>query len=107
LPDDTTVHFSANAEDAEDRARIGANEGFDVVLAAGGDGTIHQVVNGLMSSNRHNVTLGVAAIGSANDFAVGVNLTGESGKASPPWKSAFTIDKVRGVQVARRFVGLA
>ncbi len=48
-----------------------AHEGFDVVVAAGGDGTVHDVVNGLAQARAEgiDVALGVIPIGSGNDFA--------------------------------------
>jgi YegS/Rv2252/BmrU family lipid kinase len=54
------------------RARIG---GYTTVVAAGGDGTISEVVNGLMQASLNGAsspvagTLGVLPIGSGNDFA--------------------------------------
>lgn len=44
---------------------------FDVVIAAGGDGTVHQVVNGLFADAdaRSMPVLGVIPMGSGNDFA--------------------------------------
>jgi YegS/Rv2252/BmrU family lipid kinase len=46
--------------------------GFDTIVAAGGDGTSHEVVNGLMARARGNIagTLGCIPAGSGNDFAV-------------------------------------
>jgi len=38
------------------------------IVAIGGDGTIHEVVNGIMDSG-HRVPLGVVAAGSGNDYA--------------------------------------
>jgi len=50
-----------------------ANGEFDVIVAAGGDGTTHEVVNGLMgASGAHGDvvgTLGVLPVGSGSDFA--------------------------------------
>ena len=44
--------------------------GFDTVLALGGDGVIHEVVNGLMElSDSSRPQLGVIPLGSGNDFA--------------------------------------
>lgn len=44
--------------------------GFDVVIALGGDGIIHEVVNGLMTfSADARPTLGVIPVGSGNDYA--------------------------------------
>jgi YegS/Rv2252/BmrU family lipid kinase len=40
----------------------------DVVLAVGGDGTVHEVANGLLAAKRRS-TLAVVPVGTANDFA--------------------------------------
>lgn len=42
---------------------------FDIVLAAGGDGTLNQVLNGLLSIAGPLPVLGVIPLGSGNDFA--------------------------------------
>ncbi|WP_417595385.1 lipid kinase YegS [Oceanospirillum sp.] len=46
--------------------------GVDIVVAAGGDGTLNEVVNGLMAadSRLEMPSLGVIPLGTANDFAV-------------------------------------
>ncbi len=46
-------------------------EGFDTIVAAGGDGTIHEVVNGLAGSD---VALGLLPIGTVNVFAMELGL---------------------------------
>jgi YegS/Rv2252/BmrU family lipid kinase len=55
---------------AVELARQAGEEGYDMVIAMGGDGTVHEVVNGLMQipANKRPV-LGVVPIGSGNDFA--------------------------------------
>lgn len=47
-----------------------ANE-FDVILSAGGDGTLHQIINGILGSqnNTRLPTLGIIPLGTGNDFA--------------------------------------
>jgi diacylglycerol kinase (ATP) len=58
--------------DAINRARNAASRGFGAVIAAGGDGTVSEVVNGLMQAGdgqRASLPLGVIPIGTGNDFA--------------------------------------
>ncbi len=55
---------------ASDLARQAGEKGFDLVLAAGGDGTVHEVVNGLMQVPiKKRPQLGIVPLGSGNDFA--------------------------------------
>lgn len=57
---------------ATDLAAQAGLEGYDTVAALGGDGTVHEVVNGLMRvAPDHRPKLGVVPIGSGNDFAFG------------------------------------
>lgn len=50
-------------------ARTAVHEGYDLVVAAGGDGTISDVVNGLVHGNKASTKLGILPIGSGNDLA--------------------------------------
>ena len=62
-------------EDARMLARHAAAEGFRRVVAIGGDGTVHEVVNGLMSVPHHmRPKLGILPVGSGNDFAFALGL---------------------------------
>ena len=46
------------------------SEGYDVVIAMGGDGTVHEVMNGLMQiPAEKRPIMGVVPVGSGNDFA--------------------------------------
>jgi YegS/Rv2252/BmrU family lipid kinase len=54
---------------AAELARRAADGGFPKVIAAGGDGTVHEVANGILQSERRDVVFGVWPLGSANDFA--------------------------------------
>jgi len=60
---------------ATELAAQAGKDGFDVVVAVGGDGTVHEVVNGLMQVDRNKrPRLGVIPVGSGNDFAHNVKL---------------------------------
>jgi YegS/Rv2252/BmrU family lipid kinase len=56
---------------AAELAERAVGDGFEIVIAAGGDGTTHEVVNGLMAAadGGQAGTLGVLPIGSGSDFA--------------------------------------
>ena len=48
LPLDVQPRFADNAEHAEEMAHEASLDGCLMVIAIGGDGTVHQVLNGLM-----------------------------------------------------------
>jgi diacylglycerol kinase (ATP) len=55
---------------AVELARQAGEDGYDLVVAVGGDGTVHEVVNGLMQiPAERRPRLGVVPLGSGNDFA--------------------------------------
>ncbi|KIV56570.1 diacylglycerol/lipid kinase family protein [Aneurinibacillus migulanus] len=64
---DVTIRPTLRQEHAEQIA-YEESGGYNVVVAAGGDGTIHEVVNGLMRLDRRPV-LGILPAGTANDIA--------------------------------------
>ena len=61
-------------------ARQAAEDGCNLVIAAGGDGTVNEVINGLMQAELNGnkrPALGVLPVGRGNDFAYGIDLTTE------------------------------
>ena len=68
---------------AEILAREAAQAGCDLVVAAGGDGTVHEVVNGLYAAGKPSARLGVIPLGSGNDFAFSAGLAGDWETAVP------------------------
>lgn len=71
------LHAASLAEEAGER-------GFDTVVAAGGDGTCNEVINGLMKQVERSgpepasvPALGVLPVGRGNDFAYGLGLPGD------------------------------
>ena len=60
---------------ASELAGQAAREGFDLVVAVGGDGTVHEVINGLMQvTAAERPVLAAVPIGSGNDFCYNVGL---------------------------------
>jgi diacylglycerol kinase family enzyme len=78
---------------AAELARAAALAGYRVVAAAGGDGTAHEVLNGLMSAGRPDVHFSIIPIGSANDYAHSLNLDGVDGTL--PATRAVDVGRVR------------
>jgi diacylglycerol kinase (ATP) len=53
---------------ARDLAREAADAGIDRIVAAGGDGTVHEVANGIVAAGVNGTALGMIPIGTGNDF---------------------------------------
>lgn len=68
------VHVTWEAGDAFRFAAAAADEPNQVVVAGGGDGTVNEVANGLMSVGSPQAILGVLPYGTANDFATGAGI---------------------------------
>src|ERR1700737_4114823 len=71
LARDCEVYPTTRTGGAEAMARRGVQEGFEKIVAAGGDGTINEVVNGLAGTG---TTLGLLPIGTMNVFATELGL---------------------------------
>ncbi|SDC55735.1 diacylglycerol kinase [Shouchella lonarensis] len=65
---------------AKEAARLAGERGFDVVIAAGGDGTIFEVVNGLATLPERPM-LGIIPAGTTNDFARALTIAKDIEKA--------------------------
>lgn len=65
------------ANHAHRLAAAAVTDKYNIILSAGGDGTLHQVVNGMMSIAHPNQlpTLGLIPLGSGNDFANTIGAT--------------------------------
>jgi YegS/Rv2252/BmrU family lipid kinase len=58
---------------AIDLAKQAGEQGYEMVIAMGGDGTVHEVMNGLMKvPEDKRPVLGVVPVGSGNDFGHGI-----------------------------------
>ena len=62
---------------ATELARQAVNTGAELIVAAGGDGTIHEVVNGMVDGEKSPAKLGLIPLGSGNDFAFGLGMNND------------------------------
>lgn len=71
------VFETETTNDAVSLASKAVDKQFDIILAAGGDGTLHQVLNGVLLGREQNTNLpllGVIPIGTGNDFARSIHV---------------------------------
>jgi lipid kinase YegS len=69
------VRVTWEGGDAARYAAEASREEVDVVIAGGGDGTVNEVVSGLLSTDQPNKTaVAVVPYGTANDFAAGCGI---------------------------------
>lgn len=66
---DVSVYITHGPGDATMRARAACGEGFDMLVCSGGDGTLNEVVNGIMQCE-NRLDIGYIPCGTQNDFAV-------------------------------------
>lgn len=66
------VHFSERKHHATEITEKVIADGATCIVAIGGDGTLHEVINGF--SNFEKVSLGIIPCGTGNDFASTLNL---------------------------------
>ena len=77
-------------------AQEAAEEGFDIIVAVGGDGTVHEVVNGLMHIDAEKrPALGIIPVGTGNDFVHNLGLTTDRAEAA----HCLFADKSRAVDI--------
>lgn len=77
---ETSAHATTKAGDATKAAKIAVERGYDVIVAAGGDGTINEVINGI-AEQPNRPKLGIIPVGTTNDFARALNIPRNISKA--------------------------
>lgn len=63
-----TFYATKRKNDAMNKAREACDDGYDMIISCGGDGTVHEVVNGIMKS-KNRTNLAILPAGTINDFA--------------------------------------
>jgi YegS/Rv2252/BmrU family lipid kinase len=116
-----SVAVTRGPGDATRAARAALEAGGRFVVAVGGDGTVHEVVNGMLDDRgrplREGAVLGVIAAGSGCDFVRTFDLPGDSmgacarlaGEATRPLDvgKVTYVDHSSGAEVARYFANIA
>jgi diacylglycerol kinase (ATP) len=90
----TEIRESRSTEHLLELARQAREEEPDLVVSAGGDGTHHHVLNGLVGSE---IPLGLIPLGTGNDFAKGIGVPRHAGAAA----ATLLQGKSRRIDVAR------
>ncbi len=67
------ILLTDSAGHAEELARDALADGYDRIIAAGGDGTVNEALNGLRDK-LSRVTFGILPLGTGNDFARSLNI---------------------------------
>ena len=88
---------------AVELARQAALAGYRIVAAAGGDGTAHEVLNGLMHAARPEVRFSIIPIGSANDYAYSLSIPDATG--SVPAQRIVDVGRVRAPGARLEYFG--
>lgn len=89
---------------ATELAKQAALDGYDLIISAGGDGTTHEVINGLMQvPKEQRPQIGIVPLGSGNDFAFAVGMNPEPEYAirqiftgNPKWVDVGKVEDNRG-----------
>ena len=61
------VSYTSHHGEAIELAQKAADKGMDLIVSIGGDGTVNEIVNGIMKS-KNDPSLGIIPLGWANDF---------------------------------------
>jgi diacylglycerol kinase (ATP) len=79
-------------------ARNGVKKGYDLVVAVGGDGTVNEVVNGLVDGGeRAGVPLGVIAAGRGSDFNRTLGIPVDCEQACRRLAAASSAESLEGI----------
>lgn len=77
---ETSAHATTGEGDATEAAKIAVERKYDMIVVAGGDGTINEVVHGIAEQD-YRPKLGIIPAGTTNDFARALMIPREIHKA--------------------------
>lgn len=97
---DAEVRLTRKAGDAKTIARRALASGAELIVAAGGDGTLNEVVNGL-AADFGRARLGLLPLGTGNDFARSIDVPADLDAAL----DILAAGRLRTVDLARATLG--
>ncbi|OAJ74963.1 lipid kinase [Brevibacillus sp. SKDU10] len=103
---ETSCHATKGEGDATKEAARAVSRQFDLVIAAGGDGTIYEVING-MAEKKNRPKLGIIPAGTTNDFARALGIPRSLKKASQIIAAGHTQKIDVGKMNDRYFINIA
>ena len=103
---ETSAHATTGEGDATRAAKIAVERRYDIVVAAGGDGTLNEVVNGL-AEQEYRPKLGVIPMGTTNDFARALQIPRDIQKAVDIIVKGDTLPVDIGRMNDRYFINIA
>lgn len=77
---ETSAHATTGEGDATQAASIAVERGYDLVIVAGGDGTINEVIQGI-AGEQYRPKIGIIPTGTTNDFARALSIPRDIQKA--------------------------
>lgn len=96
---DCTVITPRSAEHVNGSVHRAVQDGARAIIACGGDGTVHQVLQAVMSLQVPDICLGIVPAGSGDDIARELGMTGDD--ALTRLRRALDEGRTRTVDVAR------
>ena len=103
---EASCHATTGEGDATRAARIAIERKYDVVIAAGGDGTIYEVINGLADAEVRP-KLGIIPTGTTNDFARAIHVSRNVEKAVDIITEGHTMPIDIGKMNEKYFINIA
>ena len=90
--------FTEDSNHATELTRNALSDGFEMVVAVGGDGTVNEVVNGFFASGapvKPDAVLGVISRGTGSDFIKAMNIPKELEAAARARQNDQTLAQLR------------
>ena len=90
--------FSDNTEDIVTQTRLALKMGYEQIVAVGGDGTVHQVVNGFFENGNHinaEASLAVSNLGTGSEYFK----TLQAGNRKLSWMQMIIEDRIQEVDI--------